>query len=281
MNRRQFIYQATAGTATLAIGIDTIAKPKIPKRLANLGIITNTAKKDLTADYKGTLKKLAEIGYTHIEGPIFGDSAPEYVKLLKDFNLKPFATGSAMATMKKDPSDIIRKAEQLGSEYVVCYYPWMESADNLTREKSLLAAENLNFLGKKCKSAGFKLAWHNHAWEFKDLGGETIFDVIMNNTDPSLVTTQLDLYWVVKGDADPVEVINKYPGRIELMHAKDMDNTPERSMTCVGKGIMDFKRIFEHAKTAGLRRIIVENEQWKGGLECAQVSHDSLSKILM
>ena len=101
----------------------------------------------------------------------------------------------------------------------------------------------------------------------------------MKNTDPDLVTTQLDLYWVVKGNADPVELIKKYPGRIELVHAKDMDSTTERGMTCVGNGIIDFKRIFVQAKTAGIRRIIVENEQWKGGFECAEVSYKSLTKL--
>ncbi len=279
MNRRKFITKTSLGVTGLALSTNSIAKAKIPNYLSKLGIIANTVSKDMEADYRGTLARLAEIGYTHIEGGIYGNSAQEYVKLLKDLRLKPFATGSSMAAMKKDPSDIIRKAEQLDSEYIICYYPWKGSAENLTKKDSLEAAENLNALGKKCKDAGFRLAWHNHAWEFKDIGGETIFDCIMQNTDPDLMTTQLDLYWVVKGNADPVNLFNRYPGRFELVHAKDMDNTSERGMTCVGKGIIDFKRILVHAKTAGIRRIIVENEQWQGGLECAELSYKSLAKL--
>lgn len=279
MERRKFITKTSLGFTGLALSIDALAKPKIPKYLSKFGIIANTVSKDMEADYRSTLARLAEIGYTHIEGGIYGNSAEEYVKLLKDLRLKPFATGSSMAAMKKDPSDIIRKAEQLDSEYIICYYPWMGSAENLTKKDSLEAAENLNALGKKFKDAGFTLAWHNHAWEFKDIEGETIFNRIMRNTDPDLVTTQLDLYWVVKGNVDPVELIKKYPGRIELVHAKDMDHSTERGMTCVGKGIIDFKRILVHSKTAGIRRIIVENEQWKGDLECAELSYKSLTKL--
>lgn len=279
MNRRKFITQTTLGASGLALSIDALAKPKIPKHLADLGIITNTVSKDMEADYHSTLERLADIGYTHIEGGIFGDSAEDYVKLLKDLGLNPFATGSAMASMIKNPSEIIKQAEQLNSEYIICYYPWMGSADNLTKNDSLEAAENLNLLGKKCKEAGFRLAWHNHAWEFKEIGGETLFDCIMNNTDSDLVTTQLDLYWVAKGNADPLVLFNRYPGRFELVHAKDMDDTTERGMTCVGNGVIDFKRILTHAQTAGIRRIIVENEQWEGGLECAEVSCLSLSKL--
>lgn len=279
MDRRKFITKTSLGITGLALSTNSFAKPKFPNYLSKLGIIANTVRKDMEADYRGTLARLAEIGYTHIEGGIYGNSAEEYVKLLKDLHLKPFATGSSMAPMKKDASEIIKKAEQLDSEYIICYYPWMRSAENLTKKDSLEAAENLNALGKKCKDAGFRLAWHNHAWEFNDIDGETIFDSIMKNTDPDLVTTQLDIYWVVKGNADPVELIKKYPGRIELVHAKDMDHRTERGMTCVGKGIIDFKRILVHSKTAGIRRIIVENEQWKGDLECAEISYKSLAKL--
>lgn len=230
-------------------------------------------------DYKHTLIRLAEMGYTHIEGGIYGGDPKSYARFASDTGLRTFATGDAMHSLLNDPAKAIRNAEALQAQYIVCYYPYLGSSEHLGRAEGLQAAANLNKLGLEFKTAGFTLAWHNHAWEFKDLGTETLFDVIMHNVDPELVKNELDLYWVIKGNADPVALFKKYPGRFELVHAKDMDYSEGKGMTCLGEGIIDFKRIFAHAETAGIKRIIIENEQWTGGLECAATSIKSFKQL--
>jgi sugar phosphate isomerase/epimerase len=147
-------------------------------------------------------------------------------------------------------------------------------------EEVMQTAERLNEVGKKIKEAGFRFAWHNHDKEFVDIEGRTAFDILMQNTDPELVAVQLDWYWVAKGEADPVELFNKYPGRFELAHVKDMNNNRDRGITCVGQGILDFDEIFAHAQTGGVKHFIVENERAIQGLACARVSYDTVSRIL-
>ena len=70
------------------------------------------------------------------------------------------------------------------------------------------------------------------------------YDILLAETNPETVTMQMDLYWVTKANRDPVEYFTRYPGRFRLVHVKDMDKTPERGMTDVGQGIIDWKRIF-------------------------------------
>jgi sugar phosphate isomerase/epimerase len=101
----------------------------------------------------------------------------------------------------------------------------------------------------------------------------------MDHTDPDYSTVQLDWYWVFKGGQDPVDYFKKYPGRFELVHVKDMNNNSDRGINCVGNGILDFKRIFTHASTGGVKYFIVENERAIEGIQCARESFNHISNI--
>jgi sugar phosphate isomerase/epimerase len=95
-----------------------------------------------------------------------------------------------------------------------------------------------------------------------------------------LVGVELDWYWVVKAGEDPVALFDRHPGRFELAHVKDMNNSTDREITCVGSGIIDFERIIRHAEAGGTRHLIVENERALDGLRCARVSLQHLRAIL-
>jgi sugar phosphate isomerase/epimerase len=87
------------------------------------------------------------------------------------------------------------------------------------------------------------------------------YDYLLENTDPENVKMELDLYWITKGGQDPVEYFKKYPGRFELWHVKDMENSEEKFFAEVGYGTIDFKRIFAERETAGLEMFFVEQDQ--------------------
>jgi len=86
------------------------------------------------------------------------------------------------------------------------------------------------------------------------------YDILLKNTDKDLVKFELDLYWVSKAGHDPVALFNANPGRFPLWHIKDMDNTPKKSFTEVGNGVIDFKTIFKGANKAGLKYFFVEQD---------------------
>ena len=279
--RRIFLKKILAATAGLSLSPSLIAGSGIPSRLGKIGIILNTVKDDMNKDYKATLVKLKEIGYKYVEGGVYGNSTAEYLHFLKKTGLKPLCTGSGMHPLKEDPDKFIRLAKEMGVKYLVCYYPWLVGSGNISYDLCMEAAENLNKIGKRCKDAGLQFAWHNHNWEFTNLSnGKKPFDIIMENTDSDYVSVQMDLYWVVKAGCDPVDYFRKYPGRTPLVHVKDMDNTPEKAIACVGDGIIDFKRILSHAKVGGVKHCIIEHEKNTAGISCAEVGYNHLKSFI-
>ena len=185
-----------------------------------------------------------------------------------------------MADMQKDTEKKIVEALETGKRYWVCYWPWLSDAKNITADEAKTAADNLNKLGEAAKKGGIKFCWHNHNWEFEKPTSDGLpFDILMKNTDPEIVKSELDIYWVRKGGGDPLECLKKYPGRYEILHVKDMDATPAKSFACPGSGIIDFGPIFREAWDQGVRHYIVEKDGEKNGIECLQSSAEYLKNV--
>ncbi|WP_346857417.1 sugar phosphate isomerase/epimerase [uncultured Draconibacterium sp.] len=253
--------------------------------LHELGIILNTVGAEMDADYVSTLKKLKEIGYTCIEAGYYGESADDYYKLLSAMGLKSIAFGANLDQLEDDLGSLVKIAKSLHTPYLVCYYPWNydweKRAELISREGAIEAAEKLNSIGKECKDAGLQLVFHNHDIEFvKFDDGSTAFDIIMENTDPEYVAAEMDVYWVTKGGSDPVKQLEKYKGRIPLLHIKDMADNEEKGFECVGEGTLDFERIVKVAKTNGVTHFIIEHDKPNNGIHCAQVGYETLNTII-
>jgi len=133
--------------------------------------------------------------------------------------------------------------------------------------------------GEACKKAGVQFAYHNHTTEFDSIEGHRPFDYILSNTDKELVKMELDLAWATKANQDPVELFKQHPGRFPLWHVKDLDATT-KNPTEVGKGTIDFKRIFEHQADSGMKYFFVEQDQAPAPLDNVAGSYGFLKKIL-
>lgn len=119
----------------------------------------------------------------------------------------------------------------------------------------------LNAIGKKCREAGIKYGYHNHAHEFQKIEDKAVMlDYMIENTDPENLFIELDVYWAVMGKASPVDYFHKYPGRFKMLHIKDRREIGQ-------SGMVGFDAIFENAKTAGVENIIVEVEQYSYDVE--------------
>jgi sugar phosphate isomerase/epimerase len=284
-SRREFIQRAGMLTAGSLLGLHSLAACKNtgPSSLRNLGFITNIIAKEIKDDWRGTLEKVAGMGYKYFEsGAVYGDSLEDYKSFLKNIGITPLAAGASMAQFLDENSfnDLLKRGHDLNTKYIVCYWPWMSDALNLTRDEIKTTADNLNKIGEKCKAEGFTFAWHNHDKEFKPVEEMIPFDWLLSNTDPELCRIEIDLYWIHKGNDEPLHYFEKYPGRFDLVHMKDMDNTPERSFACVGDGIIDFPSILKESKLAGMKHLIVEHDNPENGLDCIQRSYNYIQSIL-
>jgi sugar phosphate isomerase/epimerase len=269
INRRDFILQSTLATAGTMLTLDSLARLPAPKY--KMGLQLFTVRGPLAKDVTGTIKKTASIGYEDCEtygynpeaGTYYGMKAPEFKTLLADNGM--ITTSGHYDFTKffdKPADDMMRYADQciegahaLNQRYIT--WPWLDPAFR-TLEHFRQLTGKLNNIGERVKNAGLGFAYHHHDFEFTDHDGQNGYDVIMGQTDPSLVKLQMDLYWVMHSSKlSPSELINKQPGRFVMWHIKDMDKQ-SRDYSELGNGSIDFSVILPSASKAGLQYYYIE-----------------------
>ncbi len=276
--RRSFI----KSTSLFSAGI--LAAPAVPflfKKKWDLGLQLYTVRDAMAKDPAGTLARVAQIGYNSVEGTyapgdekFYNMDVKAFAALLKQNGLKmpsghyrlgedaPDGEMKMKGTLMHDWDQAVEDAHTLGLKYMVC--AWLSPAERKDLDHYKMIAGEFNKAGEKCKAAGMQLCYHNHDFEFDQQDGKFPYDTILDNTDKDLVKFEMDMYWVTKANQDPISIIDKHPGRFPLWHLKDLDKTPERSFTEVGNGVIDFKKIFTHTQTAGLKYFFVEQDKCPG-----------------
>jgi sugar phosphate isomerase/epimerase len=280
INRRQFIRHTTMASILTAVTPPLFALNN-GNKLPAIGFISGIVNNFLQEDWKGTLSTLAAIGYTEIEGGWnLGESPKEMLDFCTGIGIRPVAGGLGLQQLLENTASHIETAKQCENDYLVCYWPWLDGADNITAEQCRKSADILNQMGELCKSSGLKFCWHNHDKEFlKDTGEGLPFDLLMKWTDPSLVSVELDLYWVKKGGGEPLSVMKKYPGRYSILHLKDMNNEEEMDFACPGAGVIDFAPLLREALDQGIQHYMVERDGEVNGLNCLQNSYHYLREL--
>ncbi|MBC3788237.1 sugar phosphate isomerase/epimerase family protein [Spirosoma utsteinense] len=315
--RRQFLRDA--GTLTLG----SLVLPQLanagtlyPEATAYpIGIQLFTLFKSMNDDPKGTLEKVAAVGYQEVEsafntrGGYYGYTAKEFKALVEGLGMKwrahhaggaprrprpadaaPAAGGAApaggrppmdfskmppMLNLRDNYQQLVDQAAEGGLSYLVC-----SSTPVSTLAEIQQSVEVFQKTGEACKKANIAFAYHNHATEFDAVeGGKTPYELILSQTDKDLVKMELDLAWATKAGKDPVALFKEQPGRFPLWHIKDI-KSDKQTITEVGNGIVDFKKAFSAAKTAGLKYIFVEQDMAADPIANITTSYTNLKKIL-
>lgn len=277
MNRRNFIKQSAL------LGAGTIVAPSLfteAKPIKKFGVQLYSVRDLMPKDAKGTMKKLAEMGYTQFEsygGPDFlwGMAPKECKTFLGDMGVKMISTHF---DMNKDLDKNIERGAEAGLKYMLCPYLGPQKSLDDWKKK----AEQFNQVGEKVSKAGMKFGYHNHDYSFKALEGQIPHELLLANTDPKYVMFELDLCWIVAAGQDTVAHLNKYGKRYELVHIKDMvkDNNGKVTQKDLGLGSVDFATILKTAKKVGVKYYIVEQEQYpSSSIESMQVDADWMKKI--
>ena len=270
MNRREFINKSAALVALSGIaGHHAFAASPAKLNKGRIGIQLYSIRNDLPKDFMGSLKKLSDIGYSLVEpygfqgDKFLGHTMKELSAIVKDMGM---AIPSSHIGSKISPDDANDKvsdfwkkvADQLksgGAKWAVqAGLPEAKTLDDLKK-----IAAYFNRVGEVCKKNGVKFAFHNHQGEFRKVDGEVILDFLINNTDPKLVSFQLDLGHTVNGGGDCVRYLRDFSGRIALWHASDFDSA-KKEYVDVGSGSVPYPALFELADSSGLQQLIVEQE---------------------
>lgn len=315
-SRRKFLRQiSTATTSAILLPHFSRAaaifanKPSMP-----VGLQLYTLGELMITDPKGTLQKVADIGYTQMEsagsqkGNFYGFTPKEFSAMVKDAGMHwrsahvagaPFTVEQIMKMAKSaaDSARIRKLAERYASQpkapnlkenyqqladqaaegglsYLVC-----SSIPVSTMDEIKTAVDVFSKAGEACKKNGVQFAYHNHVTEFDEIEGHRPFDYILSNTDKNLVKMELDLAWATKAKQDPVELFKLHPGRYPLWHVKDL-NKQTMNPAEVGSGVVDFKRIFANAKESGMKYFFVEQDQAPHPLQNITNSYNYLDKML-
>lgn len=250
-----------------------------------VGLQLYTVRSLMARDFEGTLAQVAGIGYREVEfAGYFGHTPAQVRAALARYGLTSPSTHIALPADDEAWKRTLGEANAIGHEWVTI--AWLDAPLRRTPADWVRIADRFNHLGALARRAGLRFAYHNHDFEFAGVrGGQTGYDVLLAETDPDLVDFELDIYWATFAGRDAVEIFNRAPGRFKLWHVKDLAGTgTERGMAPVGKGQIDWKRIFDNAELAGLHYPFVEHDSaasYPGGsVESIRISHDYLEQLL-
>jgi len=297
ISRRRFIPLAGGALAAAAFSQQTRRSHGLP-----VGIQLYMVNADLTKDPAGTLKKLAEIGYSEVETAGLGKlSAAQFRNLLRDAGLR--APSAHLAFGMEDTDKLLDDAKTLGAEYAVSSMlppknegvaDFFKNLNSMSADDFRRVAAHANEIGQKTKAAGMQYAYHNHNIEFRDVGdGKTGYDILLEETDASVVKFETDCGWMKVGGKDPVEYLRRYGNRIAMLHAKDFKNitkpvtalfSADRPPSSeLGRGSIDYKPIVEAGLKAGVKHIFVEQEgpfKEVPAMEAAEIDYRYLKPLL-
>ncbi len=238
-----------------------------------MGLQMGSMKKMASEGVPAVLARVKELGVTELEsGFARGVDHEVYKKLLKDNGLKIVATGGSFDRLSNADSikKVIANAKELGAQYVVCY--WIpHDGDNFTFADMQKGVEVFNTAGKTLKENGLTLSYHAHGYEFREYkeGKGTLFEYMMDNTNPEYVTFQMDVFWMKNPGQDPVALLKKYPTRWKSLHLKDRRiGTPNNlngrqdveTNVVLGKGDVGIAEIMKTAMQLGIKHYFVEDE---------------------
>jgi len=278
ITRRKFISTTALAASASMLSLDVFAIQG-KKKLKNFGFISGIIGKELKGDWKAVLKQAASYGFTEIEtGNFMGESADSFLAYLKSIGMSLPVGGFEFKDSEEELKKSMSLLKSLKVKYAVVYWPWYTGGP-FTLEDCKKSAERLNYLGKVCKQNGMTLCWHNHNKEFITMENGLPFDYLMEHTDKSTVFCELDIYWVRKGGADPLEVMKKYPGRFPVLHVKDMAPGESQDFECPGSGIIDFPSLFREADKQGIKHYFVERDNVPDGLSCLKSSGNYLKNL--
>lgn len=229
-------------------------------RKMGIGVQLYTLRNETAADFAGTLRKVAELGYEGVEFAGYGDlSADEMKALLEETGLKAIGAHVSLDAMRNDLQGQIDYLKTIGAGYMVC--PWVsEEARNLEDWK-----KNIAFwkeAAEEVTKQGLVFGYHNHDFEFHEsIDGQFVFDAIYASA-PESIKVEMDVCWVKFAGQDPIAYINKYAGSLPLLHLKDFARDESGGMITLelGQGEVNLGEVVKAASDAGVEWLIVEQD---------------------
>ncbi len=282
MNRRQIL--ASLGAVSALSSCNTIApashnanqpvKSEHTPLSAVLGVQLYTLRDLFKADFRSTLKAVADIGYKDLEFAGYFDHKPSEVKAyMEDLGLVSNSSHVQLDDLRNNFPNLLQTAQVMGQTKLII--PWLRPEER-NKEGYTQLSDLMNTRGKTARAEGILLAYHNHEFEFDTLDdGRTGYDILLNETDPEHVGMEIDFFWAHKADIDTLSYLTKHAGRFVSCHVKDATRSGE--MVAVGEGVIDFDRLLPVAMKQGMQHFYVEHDNPANALVSIRESFQNLT----
>lgn len=235
-----------------------------------LGLQLYSLRDYFAKDVPGTLDKVRDLGFKYVElAGTYGMSPEQFKAELESRGLTAVSGHYPYAQFKNDPESIAAEAKALGLKYAGC--AWIDhDGDNFDEAKAREAIDVFNKAGAVLAKSGIKFFYHTHGYEFRPYADGTLFDLMMKGTDPDKVAYEMDVFWVAHGGEQPARLMEKYPGRFEMTHLKDMKRgtqtglftggTDKTNDVSLGTGQIEFVPLLKAAEATGVKYHFIEDE---------------------
>jgi sugar phosphate isomerase/epimerase len=230
-----------------------------------------TLRSHTAQDMAGTLRQVAAMGYPAVELAGYGGlSVAELGTILGETGLRAMGAHVGYAQFEARAAEVIAELRALGCEYAVI--PSLPSDYREDADQARRAVEQFNRWATLCRDAGLRFAYHNHHFEFAPLGDGTLYDIIVDGTDPATVDLEVDAFWAHYAGVSPVAVIERLGRRASVIHLKDMAPGEHRADAPVGAGILNWDDILAAGRSVGARWYIVEQDHPQNPLADVETS---------
>jgi len=271
MQRRNFLTKTSLGI--VAAGLLPQIQGRIfaqgPGKLVTMpiGFQSYVLREEIGQDLEGTLRRMAGLGYRHVEmcspsgymgpfEPLAKYSGKELKAIIEDTGMECISSHFTLKEMRTSLGERIDFANEMGLSHFVC----SGGLDSPTLDEVKAKCEEMNAMGEQISKAGLTAAFHNHDVEFKHrFDGKYVYDILLEELDPDLVKMQYQTQVITMGIKGST-YFNKYPGRFISAHLQDYDKNDTTKEIALGQGISDWEDFFRAAPKGGVELVYVEME---------------------
>lgn len=270
IDRRDFVKAASSAITLSPLFLNA----NIFGKMNNIGIQLFSLPKLLSEDFAAGIAMLAKMGYTQLElfGPYtfsdtkakeswkhvgsmlgfsgsgtFGHSTKDLIYELKGAGMSVPSCHTDLDTLMDHMGQLAEFANEVGAGYVIL--PAIPDEKRQSLDDYRRICDDFNAIGENARKEGVRFAYHNHGYGLSAWDGRTPLDLIFENTDPELVFFEMDIFWTVAGGLDPVALLEKYKGRYDLLHIKDMK--PKTRFKGDGNDVSQWMELFPLITNAG------------------------------
>jgi sugar phosphate isomerase/epimerase len=214
-----------------------------------LSVQLYTVREAMQEDLRGTLQRIADIGFTQVE-PYNFTTVDGLGDALAAAGLSaPTTHAHFIGEDAETLENVFSAAHDLGIATVID--PHVPADRWQTAESIAEIAAQMNAAAVVAAKHGVSVGYHNHAHELESvIDGVTALEVFAALLSPE-VGLEVDTYWVAVGGQDPIALLKRLGDQVIALHVKDGPPSKDnKEQVAVGAGSMPVREIIAAAPQA-------------------------------